>query len=237
MGATVSSEGVDKETFRLLAPEHYSEELFDELKGSDERISHINLMLLTERATDVFLAHDLGMDELGRSNHERVRLIDQLLKASGLRTWFDEDALKANAREQIHRGVLCSSCIVVFITERYLTKVSGEGVNDERGSFCLKFDFIARVKGRSRIIPVVMEPSCLNIDAWFGLMGEMVGESPYINFSSDEPGRAEEVVQEIVKMVRREVSITVNERIASIKSISQNGQDLKQSLSPPHGTK
>ena len=38
-----------------------------------------------------FLAHDWGVDELRRSNHERVSKVNEALKKAGLTTWFDAD--------------------------------------------------------------------------------------------------------------------------------------------------
>jgi hypothetical protein len=201
MGAAASvnsipvSEGVDKHTFKGLAPE-FSESLFRQLKGRDDRISVPDLQTFANSVTDVFLTHDWGTDELGRSNHDRVKVIHRLLQALGLRTWFDEEAMHGNVKEQMQRGIDYSSCIVVFITDRYISKVAGKGDHGELDNCRFEFNHIANTKIPSRIIPVVMEPRCRNQASIFGIMEASTCLSQlYIDFCSDDAGRAETVLR------------------------------------------
>jgi hypothetical protein len=220
MGAAASvgsiSGGVDMNTFKQLAPEHYSEDLFHELKGVDDRISIRDLEVFAKKATDVFLTHDWGTDELGRSNHERVKVINRLLQAAGLRTWFDEEAMHGNIKEQMQRGIDYASCIVVFITQRYMNKVAGKGENGELDNCRYEFNHIANTKAPSRIISVVMEPRCISQKRWVGMVKSTLQSQLYIDFSSDDGNRAEAVAAEIVKMVRLQVPFTVEERMGAM---------------------
>jgi hypothetical protein len=203
-------------TFKQLAPEHYSEDLFHELKGADELISIRDLETFAKNATDVFLTHDWGTDELGRNNHERVKVINRLLQAAGLRTWFDEEAMHGNIKEQMQKGIDYSSCIVVFITERYMNKVAGKGENRELDNCRYEFNHIANTKAPSRIISVVMEPRCTNQKRWIGIVKSTLQSQKYIDFSSDDANRAEAAAAEIVKMVRLQIPFTVDERMAPL---------------------
>lgn len=78
---------------------------------------------------DAFLTHDWGMDELNRNNHERVSKVNKLLQAMNIRTWFDEERMEGNVRNQMARGIESTEIAVVFITQRYRDKVNG---NDNR---------------------------------------------------------------------------------------------------------
>ena len=76
-----------------------------------------------------FLAHDWGTDEHGRSNHARVARVKKQLEKAGLRAWFDEDQLRGDINGQMADGIDRAQAVVVFITHRYMEKVSGKGPN------------------------------------------------------------------------------------------------------------
>ena len=42
----------------------------------------------------VFMAHDWGIDEHGRPNHDRVKRANAMFKARGLLPWFDEEMMQ-----------------------------------------------------------------------------------------------------------------------------------------------
>ena len=76
-----------------------------------------------------FLAHDWGTDEHNRSNHDRVARCKKHLERAGLRAWFDEDQLRGDINGQMADGIDRAQVVVVFITQRYMKKVSGKGPN------------------------------------------------------------------------------------------------------------
>ena len=76
---------------------------------------------------DCFLTHDWGIDELKRKTHDRVSRVNAMLKARGFITWFDEERMEGNINQQMARGVDYSRAVIVFVTERYMQKVGGEG--------------------------------------------------------------------------------------------------------------
>ena len=85
----------------------------------------------TVEETDAFLTHDWGVDELGRSNHERVARVNQALKKRGLKTWFDEEMMRGDINEKMADGIDAAATVLVFVTARYIEKVAGKG---ERGA-------------------------------------------------------------------------------------------------------
>jgi hypothetical protein len=77
----------------------------------------------------VFLTHDWG--DKG-SNHRRVSKLNRILKEKyGLTTWFDEDRMDGDVRTTMTEGVENSLVMIIFITQRYQTKVI-EGGSDNR---------------------------------------------------------------------------------------------------------
>ncbi len=72
---------------------------------------------------DVFLSHDWGKDENNRDNHARVAKVNELLKARGFRTWFDNDRMVGDIVGQMCQGVERSAVFIAFITARYIAKV------------------------------------------------------------------------------------------------------------------
>jgi hypothetical protein len=215
----------DQETFKKFAPEHYSRSLFHELSSGKSRIPKESLQQFVKDATDVFLTHDWGHDELNRDNHARVVKLNRLLKEKGLRTWFDEDRLHGNINEQILKGLVFSSFVVVFITERYMTKVNGNGKDGLLDNCRFEFNDIVKTKPSDRIIPVVMEPRCRDQKRWIGLVGAKLRSQLCIDFCSDEAGRAEAVAADIVRMVRKDEGFkTANERFGSFAPLRTNDQ-------------
>eukprot|EP00966_Prymnesium_polylepis_P044520 1032005-Prymnesium_polylepis.1 len=75
--------------------------------------------------------------------------------------------------------------VVVFITRRYMTKVSGKGPNGMNDNCKFEFDYALRRKGVERMIPVVMEASCLDTSNWRGAVGGKLGGHLYVNLSDD----------------------------------------------------
>jgi hypothetical protein len=77
--------------------------------------------------SDVFLSHDWGifLDEIEKTfqNHERVKILNQMLKDfSGFTTWLDEEKLSGNIRDEITKGIENSNCILVFFNSKLSRK-------------------------------------------------------------------------------------------------------------------
>lgn len=108
-------------------------------------------------AYDVFLSHDWGVDERGRSNHARVAAVNDALKRAGLVTWFDEERMRGDIVRQMTEGIDRSSLVLVFVTRNYIQKVAGEGAYGANDNCKAEFDYACNRKGVERMVAVVME--------------------------------------------------------------------------------
>jgi len=88
-------------------------------------------LLPQSRPFTVFLTHDWGKDELDRPNHDRVSRVNRALKGFGINTWFDEERMQeGNIRMKMAEGVDQASAMIVFVTNRYASKVNGSDLRD-----------------------------------------------------------------------------------------------------------
>ena len=111
-----------------------------------------------------FLSHDWADDELGRNNHQRVQKIFKALGKRGLSLWFDEVYMKGDIDETMCKGIDESELVCLFITKRYMSKVTGDNPNDN----CKKEFNFAKHKGADKMICIVMEPQCRDTSKWPG---------------------------------------------------------------------
>ena len=122
--------------------------------------------------TDVFLTHDWGKDELGRSNHDRVAVVNEALKELGYKTWFDSDRMTGDILNQMASGIDNTKVILVFVTQRYALKVGGTNGADN----CkLEFQHAARMKTKNLMVPIIMENRMKSPSAWKGPVGIILG--------------------------------------------------------------
>ena len=146
------------------------------------------------RRYHVFLTHDWGKDEHGRNNHERVKLVNARLQQMGMKVWFDEERMEGNIVDQMCRGIEDSAVVAVFITERYVAKVSGENAGDN----CKKeFNYATQRKTNARMVPVVMEPRMQDTSTWTGAVGMELGPQLYTSLVSDAPADFADGVQQL----------------------------------------
>ena len=131
---------------------------------------------------DVFLSHDWGKDELGRSNHYRIGLINKGLKELGYQTWFDDECMEDHIGENMSQGIEQSKGVTAFITRRYHDKVNSKNYKDN----CkIEFDYASRTQTSSKMLAFVMEKSMLDTNSWKGLVGSHLGGHMYVDMSGD----------------------------------------------------
>jgi hypothetical protein len=161
---------------------------------------HLDLnMAASCKSFAAFLTHDWGNDKLGRNNHRRVVQVAHALKARGLPIWIDEDEMTGDIVGQMCSGIENSSAIVVFVTERYVSKVGG---SNDKDNCKLEFSYAARKAGPSAMIPVVMEERMSDSHSWSGPVGFTLGGMLYVKMWKDDDMKGaglEQLVQEIVK--------------------------------------
>ena len=128
-GASLPAE-IDKSTARGLASSHgvpFDEGAFDAAADANGQVPLA--MVMAAMQFDCFLTHDWGKDELGRDNHARVAGICRALKSAGYSPWFDEERMRGDINTAMSSAIAKSKCMVVFITQRYVEKASGNGPN------------------------------------------------------------------------------------------------------------
>ena len=135
-----------------------------------------------EHGTDLFLSHDWGKDELGRSNHYRVSLINRGLQELGYQTWFDDECMEDHIGENMSEGIEQTKGVITFITRRYHDKVNSKNYKDN----CkIEFDYASRTKTTSKMVAVVMERGMCDTSNWTGLVGSHLGGHMYVDMSGD----------------------------------------------------
>lgn len=207
-GASAIPALLDEDEFKQLTGDLYSKSLFRKLRNADKVVERGALTHFYQTVTDAFLTHDWGIDELDRSNHDRVNRMNAALKARGLRTWFDEDKMADNIVEQMTDGIDSSRCVVVFITDRYMTKVAGKGPNKDKDNCLYEFQHASISKGPGKMIPVVMEPQCEDNSGWFGILAGHLRSKLYLSYTSDED--FENTADRLYKMILDVIKTTTD---------------------------
>ena len=59
---------------------------------------------MSAQETQIFLTHDWADDELGRSNHARVKLVYHRLREMGISAWFDEEEMRGDINGKVRAG-------------------------------------------------------------------------------------------------------------------------------------
>jgi hypothetical protein len=110
-----------------------------------------------------------------------VKRINEAIQKQGIDTWFDEERMSGDTRQQMVEGIENSDVIVVFITDAYRNKInSGNG----RDNCLFEFKHAFEQKGPEVMIPVVMESGMRNARDWTGRLGAALSTHLYIDFSS-----------------------------------------------------
>ncbi|RQM18898.1 hypothetical protein B5M09_009786 [Aphanomyces astaci] len=179
MGAGASVDVVTKEQCQSLYGDLFNDAEWAK-QAVDGVVTRDKLTTAFSALTDAFLTHDWGTDG---TTHKNVSVINTLLKARGITTWFDEEKMEGNVKKQMIHGIDNARAIVVFVTQRYIDKVGGNNAEDN----CqLEFNYAARRKTASKMIPVLIDPSptLKNTANWTGEVGFVLGGHLYLDLSS-----------------------------------------------------
>eukprot|EP00111_Clytia_hemisphaerica_P018162 TCONS_00053722-protein len=134
------------------------------------------MAVASDRKTDLFLSHDWGEDG---TNHEKVTKINEAIKKMGYVTWFDNERMVGNIREQMANGIENTKCFIAFITKRYHNKVvSGHDTDNCRTEF-------AFASTRIPMVAIVLDPSMKNPRQWKGNIALSLAPNLYIDISGD----------------------------------------------------
>ncbi|RHX97670.1 hypothetical protein DYB30_004838 [Aphanomyces astaci] len=179
MGAGASVDVVTKEQCQSLYGDLFNDAEWAK-QAVDGVVTRDKLTTVFAALADAFLTHDWGTDG---TTHKNVSVVNTLLKARGITTWFDEEKMEGNVKKQMIHGIDNARAIVVFVTQRYIDKVGGNNAEDN----CqLEFNYAARRKTASKMIPVLIDPSpALKKTAnWTGEVGFVLGGHLYLDLSS-----------------------------------------------------
>eukprot|EP00298_Acanthocystis_sp_HF-20_P010321 c18798_g1_i1.p1 GENE.c18798_g1_i1~~c18798_g1_i1.p1 ORF type:complete len:307 (+),score=108.57 c18798_g1_i1:16-936(+) len=164
---------------------------------------------------DCFLTHNWGTDEKGRSNHDRVVKISEMLKERGINPWIDKDQIAGNIHipTQIMKGIKDSACVVVFVTQDYQRKVFGDNQSD---NCYLEFQFSAQRKTPALMIPVVMEERMRDTKKWDGLLSFYLSGLFFIEMWNDN--ELSQSVDRLVSTIRKMVDQVRSKNIELLKT-------------------
>lgn len=141
-----------------------------------------------------FFSHDHGS---GGITHKRVKMIaDALMGANDddykIDVWLDEYKLKGgddlNAR--MAEGIGGCDVFVVFITQAYLSKASGQAQKGMDDNCKFEFDEALQSKGVAKMLPVVLEARCRDPGTWpeGSVRGKLAGKLYVdLSFEPDKP--------------------------------------------------
>lgn len=185
MGSAASLDALPDELsedqLKILCGESFNQQEFNYIAQGRSVISKVDFLDAIHNKTDVFLTHDWGKVQ-GQDNHQRVGEINRRLRNRGLTTWFDSDRLEGNVKKQMALGIDNAQCIIAFVTKRYIDKVGGFNAEDN----CqLEFNYAARRKTASKMIPVVMEDCVRHTGTWDGEVGLVLGGRLYVDMCGD----------------------------------------------------
>lgn len=111
---------------------------------------------------DIFISHAWGKDELDRDNHERCKLIAQKLIDNGYTVWIDSNDLYGNIDSSIMKGINNCKIVLVCLTRKYCDKINNCAINQLSNDNCYK-EWNYSLFRQKIIIPILMEPSMINI--------------------------------------------------------------------------
>ena len=128
--------------------------------------------------TELFLTHTWRNDSLGRDNHARVSVINDYLNRRGYCTWFDSNRMEGQIRDKMSEGVDFTKCVVVFVTQEYITKIES---GDEKDNCFFEYNRAVTQKTAKKMICVVMEKELENTAKWTGPLKESMGNSLFVS--------------------------------------------------------
>ena len=171
---------------------------------------------MTPHKYDCFLTHDWGTDDLQRDNHQRVLRVNKALQQAGFSTWFDEDRLEGDIVQQMCDGIDQSMCVLVFITQNYITKVSGTGPKGATDNCKREFGYSWRRKGVEFMHACVMEKRCSDPSTWRGGVGMNLGGKLYTTLWDDDDRAFREAIADIIDNIQ-----SMRKRVPVPRSLGQ----------------
>ena len=141
------------------------------------------MLTRSNSSINIFLSHAWDVDSLGRSTHQRAKLLNGGLKKLGWKLWFDEEKLLlgSNIDAEMARGIERSDAICLCITKKYIEKINSQIPGDN----CAKEFNLSFVSGK-RILPLIFELEMLDIRNWPRGVAQMyLAHTLYVDCTGD----------------------------------------------------
>eukprot|EP00736_Rhodelphis_marinus_P006094 Rmarinus@m.25206 len=160
-----------------------------------------------------FATHTWQFDGLGRSTHERVVHVCNILRNHhNVHLWIDEERMQGHIQKAMCSGIDNSATFVIFATNVYVSKVIGDNVNDN-----CKLEFEYGMHNRKRTSLLVMMEEGVKL---LGVMQMHLGNELYIDMSQgDVPSdvKIADLASRITAVIR-EYGLVVSHDVASQRS-------------------
>lgn len=113
-----------------------------------------------------------------------MKIFCNAVQQKGVKIWLDEEELKDDIRGGKEKGISYSSHVLVFITDNYMRKANKQGPKGELDNVFYELSSLDHTKRRVKILPIVLEPRCLDTSKWFGKVATL-GSLLSIDFTED----------------------------------------------------
>lgn len=112
------------------------------------------------KSKDIFITHNWGLDNQGRDNHIRCKMLAEQLILRGYTVWIDEKDMIKNIDYKIMEGISKSKIVLLCLTEEYCKKISN-AINDQKiNDNCYK-EWNLILLNSKKIIPIIMEKNLM----------------------------------------------------------------------------
>jgi len=137
------------------------------------------------RKKQIFLSHAWGIDESGRNNHDRVKLLAYKLRRHGYTVWFDDDDMIGNIDKSIIDGINKCEIVIFCLTTKYCNKINTAVNNDIPNDNCYK-EWNYTLFCKKKILATIMEVSMRDMYTKNkGVVQMYLNNSLYVDFSEN----------------------------------------------------
>ena len=125
---------------------------------------------------DVFISHD-------HKHKDDAMKVYSLLTMAGIDVWLDTHDIhrESDVIRSMTSGIDKATAVIVCITQQYIEKCN----RTENDNCKLELDYAYVRKGQARLVPVVLDKSCLDTRMWNGKVGAYLASHLYVDFSDD----------------------------------------------------
>lgn len=199
---------------------------------SDELISR-ELILKVSGTYDCYLYYEVGsIDNECRLIEDRVDSINEQLLARNLVTWFDkiEEAKgllhhRIPISEKKVLGIKRSQCVLLFLTEKYMNKVTTSINSCEEMDYLTEFRSIMSDDTVRSIIPVIMDSSIRDSRSWDSYFFNLLGTRLKIDMSDYETNKTAKM-NDLYDLILANIKRRICDGGDSNKKYDWNGVDI-----------